>query len=171
MNKPFLPSLAVCATLALALAACQRAESPAEVNADVAEAQEDRQESVADARADQAETRADTAEAATSRDPDDRGDAIEDRAEAQYNTAIAEARPGLSTTQREALETLRETRTLVSQLRAALDEGGGVSHLVRNLNLASENFARLSARLERDPSSVVMRRALPAKPSGPPIRD
>jgi phospholipid/cholesterol/gamma-HCH transport system substrate-binding protein len=87
------------------------------------------------------------------------------------DTAVAEARPGLSTAQREALETLRETRTLVMQLRAALDEGGGVSQLVRNLNSASENVARLSARLERDPSSVVMRRALPAKPSGPPIRD
>ena len=87
------------------------------------------------------------------------------------DTALAEARPGLTNTQREALETLRETRTLVVQLRAALDEGGGVSQLVRNLNSASENVARLSARLERDPSSVVMRRALPAKPSGPPIRD
>ena len=87
------------------------------------------------------------------------------------DTAIAEARPGLTTAQREALETLRETRVLVVQLRAALDEGGGVSQLVRNLNAASENVARLSARLERDPSSVVMRRALPAKPSGPPIRD
>lgn len=87
------------------------------------------------------------------------------------DTALAEARPGLSSTQREALETLRETRALVTQLRTALDEGGGMSELVRNLNAASENVARLSARLERDPSSVVMRRALPAKPSGPPIRD
>jgi phospholipid/cholesterol/gamma-HCH transport system substrate-binding protein len=87
------------------------------------------------------------------------------------DTALAEARPGLTTTQREALETLRETRTLVTQLRTALDEGGGVSELVRNLNSASENFARLSTRLERDPASIVMRRALPPKPSGPPIRD
>jgi phospholipid/cholesterol/gamma-HCH transport system substrate-binding protein len=87
------------------------------------------------------------------------------------DTAVAEARPGLTTTQREALETLRETRTLVLELREALGQGGGVTQLVRNLNLASENVARLSARLERDPATLLMRRGLPAKPSGPPIRD
>jgi len=87
------------------------------------------------------------------------------------DTAVAEARPGLTVTQREALETLRETRALVLELRDALGQGGGVTQLVRNLNSASENVARLSARLERDPSSLLLRRGLPAKPSGPPIRD
>ena len=87
------------------------------------------------------------------------------------DTAVAEARPALSGTQREALETLRETRALVVELRDALDEGGGMTQLVRNLNAASENFAKLSARIERDPASLLQRRALPAKPSGPPIRD
>jgi len=87
------------------------------------------------------------------------------------DTAVAEARPSLTSTQREALETLRETRSLVVELRSALEEGGGVDRLVRNLNSASENFARLSARLERDPTSMLQKRALPAKPSGPPIRD
>jgi phospholipid/cholesterol/gamma-HCH transport system substrate-binding protein len=87
------------------------------------------------------------------------------------DTAVAEARPGLTSTQREALETLRETRSLVVELRSALEQGGGVDQLVRNLNSASENFARLSSRLERDPSSLLQKRALPAKPSGPPIRD
>jgi phospholipid/cholesterol/gamma-HCH transport system substrate-binding protein len=87
------------------------------------------------------------------------------------DTAVAEARPGLSGAQREALETLRETRSLVVELRTALEQGGGVDQLVRNLSSASENFARLSARLERDPTSLLQRRALPAKPFGPPIRD
>ena len=87
------------------------------------------------------------------------------------DTAVAEARPGLSGAQREALQTLRETRALVAELRNALEEGGGVDQLVRNLSSASENFARLSARLERDPTSLLQRRSLPAKPSGPPIRD
>ena len=87
------------------------------------------------------------------------------------DTAVAEARPGLSVAQREALETLRETRTLVVELRDALGQGGGVSQLVRNLNSASENVARLSARLERDPATLLLRRGLPAKPSGPSIRD
>jgi phospholipid/cholesterol/gamma-HCH transport system substrate-binding protein len=87
------------------------------------------------------------------------------------DTTIAEARPGLNNTQREAMETLRETRALVAELHDALDQGGGVTQLVRNLSSASENFAKLSARLERDPTSLLQRRALPAKPSGPPIRD
>ena len=87
------------------------------------------------------------------------------------DTAVAAARPGLSVTQREALETLRETRSLVLELRDALGQGGGMTELVRNLNSASENVARLSARLERDPATLLLRRGLPAKPSGPPIRE
>jgi hypothetical protein len=86
-------------------------------------------------------------------------------------TAVAAARPGLTSTRRAALATLRETRSLVVELRSALEQGGGVDQLVRTLNSASENFARLSSRLERDPSSLLQKRALPAKPSGPPIRD
>jgi ABC-type transporter Mla subunit MlaD len=86
------------------------------------------------------------------------------------DTAVSGARPGLETTQREALETLRETRSLVVELRNAMDQGGGVSQLVKNLNSASENFARLSARLERDPSSLLKGRALGPKPSGPPLK-
>jgi phospholipid/cholesterol/gamma-HCH transport system substrate-binding protein len=87
------------------------------------------------------------------------------------DTALAQAGPQLTGTQREAVETLRETRSLVVELHDALDQGGGVNQLVRNLNSASENFAKLSARLERDPASLLQKRALPAKPSGPPIRD
>ena len=87
------------------------------------------------------------------------------------DTAVAAARPELSVAQREALETLRETRALVLELRDALGQGGGVTQLVRNLNAASENVARLSARLERDPATLLLRRGLPAKPSGPPIRE
>jgi hypothetical protein len=96
MNKSFVTSLTACAAAALMLSACNRAESPSEVSADVAEAQAERQDSVADARA----------EAATSRDPDDRGDAMEDRAEAQYNTALAEAQGDLDVAQ-QGCESLR----------------------------------------------------------------
>ena len=87
------------------------------------------------------------------------------------DTAIAGAGPGLASTQREAIETLRETRSLVVELRGAMDQGGGVNELVKNLNAASQNFAKLSARLERDPSSLLKRRALAPKPSGPPLRE
>ena len=94
-----------------------------------------------------------------------------ERLVATVDSTIAETRPGLGTAQREALETLRETRALVLEVRDALGQGGGVTQLVRNLNSASENVARLSARLERDPATLLLRRALPAKPSGPPIRE
>jgi phospholipid/cholesterol/gamma-HCH transport system substrate-binding protein len=87
------------------------------------------------------------------------------------DTTIAGVRPGLASTQQEALETLRETRSLVAELRDAMGQGGGVVQLVRNLNSASENFAKLSARLERDPSSLLKQRKLAPKPSGPALRD
>ena len=87
------------------------------------------------------------------------------------DTAVSKAGPGLTAAQKDAVETLRETRTLVAELRDALQQGGGVTQLVRNLNTASENFARLSARIERDPGSMLLRRANPPKPSGPAIRD
>jgi virulence factor Mce-like protein len=87
------------------------------------------------------------------------------------DTAVAEARPGFSVAQREALETLRETRALVAELRDVMGESGGATQLVRNLNAASLNVARLTARLERDPSSLLKRRDSPPKPSGPAVRD
>jgi hypothetical protein len=43
--------------------------------------------------------------------------------------------------------------------------------MVRNLSVASDNIARLSARLERDPTSVLKQRAAPNKPAGPSARD
>jgi phospholipid/cholesterol/gamma-HCH transport system substrate-binding protein len=87
------------------------------------------------------------------------------------DTAVSKAGPGLTAAQKDAVETLRETRTLVAELRDALEQGGGVTQLVRNLNTASENFARLSARIERDPGGMLLRRANPPKPSGPTIRE
>jgi phospholipid/cholesterol/gamma-HCH transport system substrate-binding protein len=79
--------------------------------------------------------------------------------------------PGLNETQREALATLRETRGMVTELRAALQQEGGVDDLVRNLAIASENLARLSDRIERDPTSVLKRREPPNKIVGPRVRD
>ena len=107
MNKSLLTALTACASLAM-LSACQRAESPAEVREDVAEAQADRQESVADARQDQSELQADTAEAAASRDPDDRGDAqsaCKQSAEATYQAKRAEAQSVLEAERRRSDQT------------------------------------------------------------------
>ncbi len=92
MKKKLIHSLAACAIALLALPGCNRAESPSKVAGDVAEAQTDRAMAVSDARADQAKVQAETIIDAHSGDPDDRGDAIEQRAKAQYDTTLAETK-------------------------------------------------------------------------------
>jgi phospholipid/cholesterol/gamma-HCH transport system substrate-binding protein len=87
------------------------------------------------------------------------------------DSALRVVGPGLNATQQEAVATLRETRAMVAMIRDALTQEGGVDDLVRNLSHASENLARLSERLERDPTSVLKQRELPRKIAGPPIRD
>lgn len=94
-----------------------------------------------------------------------------DRLIASVDSAVKSAGPGVGTTQREALAALRETRSLVVDLRGALQQGGGVDQLMRNLAVATDNLARLSTRLERDPTSVLKRRELPKKTAGPALRD
>jgi hypothetical protein len=86
LTKPL--AVVLIGTLA-ALAACNKREAPAEVNADVAEAQTEKAENVNEALVERSDVAADTAKDAVSADPDDRGDAIEDRAEATYNVAVA----------------------------------------------------------------------------------
>lgn len=94
-----------------------------------------------------------------------------DRLIASLDSAVTAAGPGLNSTQREALATLRDTRSLVADLREAMQQGGGVDQLMRNLAVATDNLARLSARLERDPTSVLKRREVPRKTAGPALRD
>ena len=93
-----------------------------------------------------------------------------DRVLALVDTTVRDAGPGLTNTQQEAVATLRETRQLVSEINDALQQGGGMEQLVRNLAIATDNLARLSTRLERDPTSVLRSRALPAKTVGPGVR-
>ena len=90
---------------------------------------------------------------------------------AALDTATRTAGPQLAATQREAVESLREIHTLLADFRDALAQGGGVDQMVRNLSAASENIARLSGRLERDPTSLLKQRATPNKPAGPRARD
>ena len=94
-----------------------------------------------------------------------------ERMVANADSAIRGAGPGLTETQREALATLRETRSMVVELRGALQQGEGVDDLLRNLSDASANFARFAERLERDPSSILKKRETPRKVVGPAIRD
>lgn len=101
------------------------------------------------------------------------GELIErtDRLVAGIDTTFRGAGSGLGDTQRELVTTLRETRALLATVRDGLDAGGGMDRLVRNLTSASDNIARLSARIERDPSSLLKQREQPVKRVGPPIRE
>jgi len=90
---------------------------------------------------------------------------------AALDTATRSAGPQLAATQREAVESLREIHTMLADLREALAQEGGVDQMVRNLATASDNIAKLSERVERDPASVLKQRALPNKPAGPRPRD
>jgi phospholipid/cholesterol/gamma-HCH transport system substrate-binding protein len=94
-----------------------------------------------------------------------------DRLVATLDTSVRTAAPGFTETQREALAALRELHVLVADTRDALQAGGGLDALVRNLAVTSDNVARLSTRLERDPTSVLRRRDNPRKPAGPPARE
>ncbi len=89
---------------------------------------------------------------------------------AALDTATRTAGPQLAATQREAVESLHEIHTLLADFRDAVSQEGGVDQMVRNLTIASNNIARLSERLERDPSSILKQRAAPNKPVGPSVK-
>lgn len=78
--------------------------------------------------------------------------------------------PGLADTQAEAVAALREARQLVADIRDGLQQQGGVDQVVRDLAVTSDNLARLTTRLERDPTSVLRRREPPRKTIGPSVR-
>src|SRR5689334_12809753 len=90
---------------------------------------------------------------------------------AALDTATRTAGPQLAATQREAVESIREIHNLLADFRDAFAQEGGVDQMVRNLNVASSNIARLSERLERDPTSLLKARQAPNKPAGPRARD
>lgn len=94
-----------------------------------------------------------------------------DRLITVLDTTVRTVGPGARQTSREALATLQELHVLVADLHDALQEGGGMQQLVRNLSITSDNLARLTTRLERDPTSVLKARAKPRKLAGPAIRE
>ena len=93
-----------------------------------------------------------------------------DRLISALDTTVRTAGPGLADTQREAVAALREARELVGDIRDGLQQQGGVDQLVRDLAVTPDNLARLTTRLERDPTSVLKRRDLPRKTAGPAVR-
>ncbi|HUF27200.1 MAG TPA: MlaD family protein [Gemmatimonadaceae bacterium] len=94
-----------------------------------------------------------------------------DRMLVALDTAIRTGGPEFAQTQREANAAVRELRVLLADLREALHAGPGAAELVRNMSVASEHLARLAARLEHDPASLLQRRDPPRKIAGPPVRD
>lgn len=94
-----------------------------------------------------------------------------DRLIGVLDSTVRTTGPGIATTQSEALGAVRELRGLVVDLRDALQQQGGMDQVVRNLAESSENLARITERLDRDPASMLKRRARPAKLAGPAIRE
>ena len=94
-----------------------------------------------------------------------------ERVLATIDTATRTAGPQLAAAQREAVQSLREVRAMLGDLRDALAQEGGVDQVVRNMATASENIARLTERLDQDPSSLLKRRAPLPKPAGPRARE
>jgi phospholipid/cholesterol/gamma-HCH transport system substrate-binding protein len=83
------------------------------------------------------------------------------------DTAVSSATPELASAQQDMRRTLEEMRLLASELRSATDNGDRIEAIVRDLARASDNLARLSTRIERDPSTLLSRRGAPSKPVGP----
>lgn len=94
-----------------------------------------------------------------------------ERAIVTLDTALRSSAPGLAEAQREALAAMRELNILVADLRDAMQTGGGMEQLIRNVSTAAENMARLTARLERDPGSLLQPRGVARKTAGPALRD
>jgi phospholipid/cholesterol/gamma-HCH transport system substrate-binding protein len=81
------------------------------------------------------------------------------------------ARPALGQAPAEMVATLQESRILLTELRNGVDQGGGLQAMMQNLAAASDDLARLTARLERNPLSALQRRALARKTTGPALHD
>ena len=93
-----------------------------------------------------------------------------DRLLAALDTTVRTAGPRLNDAQREAVATLREARELVAEIRDGLQQQGGMDKLVRDLAVTTDNLARLTTRLEHDPTSVLKRRETPRKTIGPAVK-
>lgn len=81
------------------------------------------------------------------------------------------ARPALAKAPAAMVDALDQSRALLADVRAGVDEGGGVRALMRDLTATSDRMARLTERLEREPLSVLRRRGNPPKPAGPALRE
>lgn len=84
--------------------------------------------------------------------------------------ALDSARPALARAPGDMVAALDESRALLADVRAGVDQGGGVRQLMRDLTTFSERMARVSERLERDPLALLQHRQNPPKSAGPALR-
>jgi phospholipid/cholesterol/gamma-HCH transport system substrate-binding protein len=81
------------------------------------------------------------------------------------------ARPALAAAPGEMTAMLKESRALLSDVRAGVTERGGLRQVMRDLAAATDDLARLSARLERNPVSVLQARRPGRKEAGPTLHN
>ena len=81
--------------------------------------------------------------------------------------ALDSSQADLAAVPREAVAALHDTRVLVGEVRQGLAGQGGLADLMYDLASATENLADLTARLERNPISVLQPRRPPNKVVGP----
>jgi hypothetical protein len=79
------------------------------------------------------------------------------------------SRADLAAMPHEAVATLHDSQTLLHEVTTGLQEGSGLEEMLRNLSIASDHLARLSARLDRNPLSVITPARLPPKAAGPSV--
>lgn len=94
-----------------------------------------------------------------------------DRLVIAVDTTLRGHAPALGELQREALTTLRDMHSLVTQLRSGVNAGGGLDQIMRDIAVTSSNLASITETLQREPASLFRSREDPRKLVGPRVRE
>jgi len=97
-------------------------------------------------------------------------DTVMDRTDRLLAT-LDSATPELRASATAAAGLLRDSRTLVAELRSGAAQGGGLAELMGNLTSASNNLSRIAAKLDRNPASLIKGQKSIAKTAGPSLDD
>jgi phospholipid/cholesterol/gamma-HCH transport system substrate-binding protein len=97
-------------------------------------------------------------------------DTVMDRTDRLLAT-LDSASPDLRASATAAAGLLRDSRTLVAELRNGATQGGGLAELMGNLTSASNNLSRIAAKLDRNPASLIKGQKSIAKTAGPSLDD
>jgi len=94
-----------------------------------------------------------------------------DRLVIAVDTTLRGHAPALGELEREALTTLRDMHSLVTQLRSGVNAGGGLDQIMRDIAVTSSNLASITETLQREPASLFRSREEPRKLVGPRVRE